>query len=1417
MAKTIKTKTIKLFLASSSELQEDRKQFEIFISRKSKNWLNNKRILLELSHWENFFEGLSRTRMQDEYNKAVRECDIFVMLFFTKVGKYTKEEFEKAFGQFQATNKPFIFTYFKDTAVSKISNISAKDKQSVEAFQKKLKELGHFQSIYENIHELKYKFGEQLDELAARNFTTREQDKTEPEQNAPISISPRLSDDSDIFAEAAAPTRKKPGKPSKSQTYPSSDRTSNPSPDPNNPPKLNRGDESRLPNYKGLDPYKPWDSEYFFGRGREIKELISLISDSVQMLHIRGGSGVGKSSMVLAGLLPRLGKTSNNGIAWDSLSFRPFPEPFLALAAALNKRSDRLNEEACKNSADKMYGDVQEFIRSLTDGIELRPGPARRVLYIDQLEELLLHVQGDTKEQRCRKFVEYLSKFLNADLRNLLITSIRTDRDDLLDLAEWNTLRTMINAGRQYRVIAPEEAEISEIVWGPARMAGFTVEDALVTALKTDVKGLTNWPPLLSVALESIVERWRKHPVDAPERCLTLKLYQAIGGLAGVIERRAEKVTGGLSDDERNKVLPQIFSLLVRLNDAGRHTKRRYIGSKVELPPAVQKLLNSLIADRLLVEEGGVEIIHDILFLRWKDLSEWIKTEKEYLDELSDLEHQAKRWERRGKSETDLLGKDRIERAESALKRHALRTEESPILKDFVADSRTFRDQEALKAAITSGEIWDVYRSLLRKVTLGEEQIASLGEQNVFYYSLFPERIPGGQTAEGTGTMATSTTEGFKEASEIGASVSQARLDFFTKDKIDRHVNKQFMVQHFAALAGHVDLLAHFKALGAKMSAVNDNGTDALTLAAYGGHLEALKWLAEHSESPKDALTHSKRQYGRSPIHWAAQMGHSEIVQYLIEQGANVDEIDDEKYSVLDFAAYSGNPDVVKILLNRAADPGRRGPGGNTPLQLAIGNGKWDNVRSLLDNAPAEKLQVNNVSDDGWTALGAAIAREVIDFDVVRRLLAAGADPNPKADKGKGPPLALAAMWSHKSVVDLLIEKQADVNLPELSGRTALHHAVMRGQRDILKSLLACAAIEVDVPDSKGMTPLFHAALAGEELMVTALLDKGAKADRNLGGGLFILEAAFQGANEETQVAKGRIAERLYAAGAPLPPWREFFRDDSERIIGLKSIPENKLNEWFLDRLRAVTHEFDWRIPPLIDGPWSILDKTASAGILGRFVGTAADQARPLRTVAIAGVRTTPLSVYSDGHLYEVSVQRGDGLQGYLTFLETAGQFVLIDGKSAQIHDLNKQRNLSLETEADAAAYLCFFCSSISGEEGIFRIFEQKQQLLPLENLASEAEKDAQRYAAPLEFAPVGHGETGQFICNTAVKYSNAIFKSQFKVHRNGFVEMLEDTPVVQNLNVYVEIFNDGIRTIQAPSKNTDENTDKSSSPEDSR
>jgi hypothetical protein len=88
------------------------------------------------------------------------------MLFFTKVGRYTEEEFETAFGQFKATHKPFIFTYFKHAP----HTASRADQQSLWAFQDKLKALGHFQTEYTNAAELKLHFSQQLDKLVANGF-----------------------------------------------------------------------------------------------------------------------------------------------------------------------------------------------------------------------------------------------------------------------------------------------------------------------------------------------------------------------------------------------------------------------------------------------------------------------------------------------------------------------------------------------------------------------------------------------------------------------------------------------------------------------------------------------------------------------------------------------------------------------------------------------------------------------------------------------------------------------------------------------------------------------------------------------------------------------------------------------------------------------------------------------------------------------------------------------------------------------------------------------------------------------------------------------------------------------------------------------------------------------------------------------
>jgi hypothetical protein len=153
---------VRIFLASSAELVEHRREFEIFIGRQNKLGVWKQRaIQFEVALWEDFVDAMSATRLQDEYNKAIASCDVFVMLFRTKVGKYTAEEFEKAFGQFKATGRPLVYTFFHNSSAM-LGGIDRSDMQSLWAFQDKLKELQHFQTDYDNHEGLRLSFSQQL-------------------------------------------------------------------------------------------------------------------------------------------------------------------------------------------------------------------------------------------------------------------------------------------------------------------------------------------------------------------------------------------------------------------------------------------------------------------------------------------------------------------------------------------------------------------------------------------------------------------------------------------------------------------------------------------------------------------------------------------------------------------------------------------------------------------------------------------------------------------------------------------------------------------------------------------------------------------------------------------------------------------------------------------------------------------------------------------------------------------------------------------------------------------------------------------------------------------------------------------------------------------------------------------------------
>lgn len=158
-------KRINIFLASSNELKNEREQFEIEIYRKCKAWFEED-VFLHLHIWEDLSARMSSTGTQNEYNKNIKEADIFVLLAYSKVGLYTAEEFDNAFGAFKATSKPFIFTYFKNSPVMVDS--------SLQQFKTKLSSLGHFYSCYIDSNDLWNQFNKELERLKHAEFQSNE-------------------------------------------------------------------------------------------------------------------------------------------------------------------------------------------------------------------------------------------------------------------------------------------------------------------------------------------------------------------------------------------------------------------------------------------------------------------------------------------------------------------------------------------------------------------------------------------------------------------------------------------------------------------------------------------------------------------------------------------------------------------------------------------------------------------------------------------------------------------------------------------------------------------------------------------------------------------------------------------------------------------------------------------------------------------------------------------------------------------------------------------------------------------------------------------------------------------------------------------------------------------------------------------
>ena len=169
-SKQTKTKVVRIFLASSNELLADRDAFEIHLRRINDRYREIGQYL-EIVRWENFFNAMSKIRKQDDYNRALEECDIFVSLFATKAGEFTEEEFDAAFAHFKATGLPYVYTVFRNTALE-TATLVRKDLQTLWAMQDKIAGHGHFWTNYKDENDLNLQFVQQLQILPEQGKLT---------------------------------------------------------------------------------------------------------------------------------------------------------------------------------------------------------------------------------------------------------------------------------------------------------------------------------------------------------------------------------------------------------------------------------------------------------------------------------------------------------------------------------------------------------------------------------------------------------------------------------------------------------------------------------------------------------------------------------------------------------------------------------------------------------------------------------------------------------------------------------------------------------------------------------------------------------------------------------------------------------------------------------------------------------------------------------------------------------------------------------------------------------------------------------------------------------------------------------------------------------------------------------------------
>ncbi len=387
--------------------------------------------------------------------------------------------------------------------------------------------------------------------------------------------------------------------------------------------------------YRGLNTFEERDAPFFFGREAAATQVLARMSrqiDGSGLLVVSGVSGAGKSSLLRAGVLPRLRLIGLVSIAqarsWPCLLFTPARAPLDELAV----RVARLAGADAAEVRRGLDADPAGFALTARQAALAQSGStadpdssaaehsSKLLLIVDQFEQLF--TQCPDEEQR-RAFITALHAA--ASVRHgpdhepaaLVVLGVRADFE--ARCADYPQLAGAIQD--RYLVTAMTERQLRLAITEPAKKAGSSVEDNLADELLREVR--TRHPrassagvlPLLSHALD---QAWRTRTGDS----LTLADYERAGGIEGAVADSAQRAYERLTPAQQ-AAARQVFTRLTACSDgvdtAARAIRAELTESKSAADAGdVEAVLEAFAAERLLILAAGtVEISHEILLTAW--------------------------------------------------------------------------------------------------------------------------------------------------------------------------------------------------------------------------------------------------------------------------------------------------------------------------------------------------------------------------------------------------------------------------------------------------------------------------------------------------------------------------------------------------------------------------------------------------------------------------------------------------------------------------------------------------------------------------------------------------------------------------------------------------------------------------------